>query len=140
MVLKSLINIISDFGNLIFDEGDQNTSGFVDESLGKMKLQEVLDIVLPLAERVNYVSEIDGRIFGKKEIGLFKYEKTNQLVWIVNFGWLEIDGEEIGNNLDTTIASIKVDDETGEIQSVWQKGMKSEMNYLNFLRLLEMKF
>lgn len=46
-------------------------SGFVDEAFGRMKPQEVLDIVLPVAERANYVSENNGTIFGLKEIGYF---------------------------------------------------------------------
>lgn len=137
MMLKSVKNFISNLGDLIVESTEVNTSGFVDESLGKMKQQDVLAIVLPIAEKAKYVSENSGTVFGQKEIGLFHYAKTNRLVWIVNFCWLESNGEKVGNHSDNVIASIKVDDETKEILSVWQRGMSFEMNYSEFLKLPE---
>jgi len=137
MIFKSVKNFFSLLEGLIPEPKESSVSDFVDESLGRMKSQEVLAIVLPVAEKANYISENNGTVFGQKEIGLFRYAETNKLVWIVNFSWLEIRGEKIDSHLDSHIATIKVDDEVGEIISVWQKGMSSEMSYLDFLKLLD---
>lgn len=137
MILKSVKNFFSNLGDSILEPKEIDSSGFVDESLGKMKPQDVLAIVLPIAEEAKYVSENKGTVFGHKEIGLFLYAKTNELVWIVNFSWLKSNGEKIGNHLDNAIATIRVNDATREILSVWQRGMNSEMNYSEFLKLLE---
>lgn len=137
MIFKSVKNFFSLLEGLIPEPKESSVSDFVDESFGRMKSQEVLAIVLPVAEKANYISENNGIVFGQKEIGLFRYAEPNKLVWIVNFSWLEIRGEKIDSHLDSHIASIKVDDETGLVMSVWQRGMNSEMNYLDFLKLLD---
>lgn len=134
MSIKSVKDSIIKIANL-FDSKDE--SGFVDESCGRMNSQEVLDIVIPIAEKAHFIYKSDSYSFGFKEIGLFSEIKNNRLIWIINFEWLETEGKSMNSYLDTVIASIKLDDETGEIFSVWQKGAKKEMNYLEFLKLLE---
>lgn len=135
MSIKSVKDSIANIINLFNSEGDE--SGFIDKSYGRMKSQEVLEIVIPIAENVHFIYKSDSYSFGFKEIGLFSDTKNNRLIWIVSFEWLETDGKSMEDYLDTTIASIKVDDETGNILTVWQKGMSSEMKYADFLELLK---
>ncbi|MDQ2747108.1 MAG: hypothetical protein M3T96_07610 [Acidobacteriota bacterium] len=130
-------NFISNLINFVVETEPQGSAGFVDESYGRMKSQEVLEIVIPIAENYHFIYKSDSYSFGFKEIGLFSDTKNDRLVWIVHFEWLETDGKSMESYLDTTIATIKVDDESGKILSVWQKGMSSEMSYSDFLKLLE---
>lgn len=138
MIVREKI-FISNLMNFVFETEPQGSAGFVDESFGRMKSHEVLEIVIPIAENFHFIYESDSYNFGFKEIGLFFDTKNDRLFWIVHFEWLETDGKSMRESgyLDTTIATVKVDDKSGEILSVWQKGMNAEMKYADFLELLE---
>ncbi len=131
-------NFISRLEDIIFST-ESNETGFVNESIGRMNSKEVLDIVLPVAKKAKYISQNKETAFDFKEIGLFKLPETLKLIWIINFEWVETNVEQSNRSFDNNIATIRVDDETGKIISIWQRGMNKEIKYSEFLKILDEK-
>ncbi len=109
-------------------------SGFIDQSLGRMNREDVLDLIIPIATKAKYISKNENASFDIREIGLFQL--SNKLIWIINFEWLAPNTNDSATYIDNFIATIKVDDETGKIISIWQKGMSEEVSYSEFLKIL----
>ncbi len=116
---------------------EKSKSDFVDQSCGRLTALEVLDIVTSIAKKASFICQTDSYGSGIKEIALFSDIKNNKLIWFVNFELLDENGQSYGSAIDSTLASIHVDDSNGEILTIWQKGSKKALAYAEFLKLLE---
>lgn len=121
MILKPIYNFVSK----TFEEIEELRSydgELVDVSVGRMTLEEVLKIALPVAKEKEWIGKIGQPDLIADAPTLFHYTRRKQLVWSVCFSQYFTEEERIDKFArfkieSVTFAAVKIDDATGKVIS-----------------------
>ena len=114
----SFWDVVKEFFSGIFYDIPEHYD-MLDVSEGRLTPEEAYKIVLPTAIESGLSYENENAKIGCRKIWLAKDNKRDRIIWMFDFGILEIDGDKNkAEEYFRGLGSIDLDDETGEILGV----------------------